>query len=72
MQYLQVFISPISIRAPARGATDEGCICFGTSMNFNPRSREGSDDHVIAIMPVLGEISIRAPARGATYLNGIR
>ena len=36
------------------------------ALNFNPRSREGSD-YVIAIMPVLGEISIRAPARGATY-----
>ena len=33
--------------------------------NFNPRSREGSDDSTFAILS-LNNISIRAPARGAT------
>ena len=34
-------------------------------MNFNPRSREGSDLKATNI-EILGIISIRAPARGAT------
>ena len=35
--------------------------------NFNPRSREGSDDSLPDIDP-LGEISIHAPAKGATFI----
>ena len=57
--------SAISIRAPARGATNSvGKFQFDI-LDFNPRSREGSDQK-----PQYGLryflISIRAPARGAT------
>ena len=37
--------------------------------DFNPRSREGSDDSVQFTDDRLGVISIRAPARGATFLE---
>ena len=33
----------ISIHAPARGATTNGCSSLLSFRNFNPRSREGSD-----------------------------
>ena len=33
----------ISIRAPARGATIVVCVDARCDINFNPRSREGSD-----------------------------
>ena len=40
---------------------------YGTSeMNFNPRSREGSDAICLFLSAGVGVISIRAPARGAT------
>ena len=34
----------ISIHAPARGATATASVGFARFVNFNPRSREGSDD----------------------------
>ena len=34
----------ISIHAPARGATRTGACCSPRRRNFNPRSREGSDN----------------------------
>ena len=78
----------ISIRAPARGATQFSflvalpCI-FQSALprgerqetafpvlsgigNFNPRSREGSDDPLCCSLDFEIQISIRAPARGAT------
>ena len=55
----------ISIRAPARGATQSIPIILCNRNNFNPRSREGSDSHSIATNDIF-HISIRAPARGAT------
>ena len=39
--------------------------------DFNPRSREGSDDSVQFTDDRLGVISIRAPARGATDIAGL-
>ena len=36
-------------------------------INFNPRSREGSDDVLLSNASVQ-QISIRAPARGATSI----
>ena len=36
-------VVPISIRAPARGATKDGNIKEKVRGDFNPRSREGSD-----------------------------
>ena len=57
----------ISIHAPARGATRQHKTGRRIWINFNPRSREGSDidtafDHMIRF-----NISIHAPARGATF-----
>ena len=57
---------PISIHAPARGATTAGRCPDLNGVDFNPRSREGSD-----AAPQIAEyddttISIHAPTRGAT------
>ena len=58
--------SNISIHAPARGATySPHEIKERLQINFNPRSREGSDEDVTTKVDSL-EISIHAPARGAT------
>ena len=38
----------ISIHAPARGATDRSVAGSVRQTNFNPRSREGSDDRFLA------------------------
>ena len=55
----------ISIHAPAKGATT----CSGTNVvvnnDFNPRSREGSDERSYIKM-ARQQISIHAPAKGAT------
>ena len=61
----------ISIHAPARGATMQAKMFTALSINFNPRSREGSDLHVF-LHPHLRDISIHAPARGATLLRPSR
>ena len=55
----------ISIHAPARGATSQSGVTFGSGINFNPRSREGSD-WFEELDIFKGPISIHAPARGAT------
>ena len=61
-------MAEISIRAPARGATIRGDINADDRLYFNPRSREGSDEHC---RQASGHqfISIRAPARGATAVD---
>ena len=62
---------PISIHAPVKGATSAtGGI--KTGVDFNPRSREGSDAQVgHRHQPV--HISIHAPVKGATRTDrGIR
>ncbi len=56
----------ISIHAPARGATPKGVRQVLGRVDFNPRSREGSDSTGIAMCQVHIDISIHAPARGAT------
>ena len=58
---------PISIHAPAKGATQQKQGKDWLDMHFNPRSREGSD---VAFHAALGTytISIHAPAKGATVL----
>ena len=40
---------PISIHAPARGATLPLPLLQPTTVNFNPRSREGSDVSLIEV-----------------------
>ena len=39
-----IFYSSISIHAPAKGATSDSTPMFFTVTDFNPRSREGSDE----------------------------
>ena len=56
----------ISILAPARGATHATYLAFYSSTNFNPRSREGSDQYFQRNNIIYIDISILAPARGAT------
>ena len=65
MQYLQVFISPISIRAPARGGTvnvNADLNDYGISIRAPARGAT----RVRLTITILNTISIRAPARGAT------
>ncbi len=56
---------PISIHAPARGATNSVYISNLYPLDFNPRSCERSD---LVSRPdwIIDPISIHAPARGAT------
>ena len=56
----------ISIHAPVKGATSQLNIDWVVSGNFNPRSREGSDNFR-SIFCYLIIISIHAPVKGATY-----
>ncbi len=58
---------PISIHAPARGATNSVYISNLYPLDFNPRSCERSD---LVSRPdwIIDPISIHAPARGATFL----
>ena len=55
----------ISIHAPARGATLSCLWRFTSYTDFNPRSREGSDNFRQS-GKTRNSISIHAPARGAT------
>ena len=59
----------ISIHAPARGATNDNAESPISTVNFNPRSREGSDCAVLAVQLYRYTISIHAPARGATVYD---
>ena len=56
----------ISIHAPARGATSADNGEIRILSDFNPRSREGSDDWIWYRSGIVRSISIHAPARGAT------
>ena len=58
----------ISIHAPARGATLYARLNLREILNFNPRSRTGSDIVIPNRNAALEHISIHAPARGATRL----
>ena len=56
----------ISIHAPAKGATAAVAIFEVGATNFNPRSREGSDNLAQNKFALEVIISIHAPAKGAT------
>ena len=58
-------IPAISIHAPASGATASDVAVLTGGTDFNPRSREWSDDRLLYRLEQLG-ISIHAPASGAT------
>ena len=60
----------ISIHAPARGATVTPASVCQVDRDFNPRSREGSDN-TIDKRGITMNISIHAPARGATVSTEI-
>ena len=55
----------ISIHAPVKGATLLTTANQSTNLNFNPRSREGSDQSSKKVKG-LESISIHAPVKGAT------
>ena len=55
----------ISIHAPVKGATVYTFCAYVGAPNFNPRSREGSDQHEQRHGREAG-ISIHAPVKGAT------
>ena len=57
---------PISIHAPAKGATDLKMMAYKRYHDFNPRSREGSDGMTLEELGNRIDISIHAPAKGAT------
>ena len=61
-----ILVILISIHAPARGATSINPFFSSSTINFNPRSREGSDIIFFRSDPARIDISIHAPARGAT------
>ncbi len=63
--------SPVSIRAPVRGATLRGQMAAGSEARFDPRPRAGSDGRVGLSIRAVG-VSIRAPVRGATYPEASR
>ena len=42
-----IVFKPISIHAPAKGATSPFMVSIAGGMNFNPRSREGSDFDIV-------------------------
>ena len=56
----------ISIHAPAKGATTCIKMFHSAVINFNPRSREGSDLMRSVTQKCINCISIHAPAKGAT------
>ncbi len=56
----------VSIRAPAKGATDAQRRSYYDVRGFDPRSREGSDRDLLAQAQAAEQVSIRAPAKGAT------
>ena len=59
-----VYPQPVSIHAPAGGATFHNCL-FRIAISFNPRSRRGSDGFRLPKGRCL-PVSIHAPAGGAT------
>ena len=56
----------VSIHAPARGATLQGCFGSRFLHCFNPRARTGRDWSCRAAVGACRVVSIHAPARGAT------
>ena len=60
----------ISIHAPAKGATVTTVSLYHVKVDFNPRSREGSDISGVSATDE-EKISIHAPAKGATGGYGL-
>ena len=60
----------VSIHAPARGATPTSCSSRGGLVCFNPRSREGSDQHFITGLPCLRQFQSTLP-RGERLMKKI-
>ena len=69
---LQYIMIPVSIHAPARGATHRARHHSLLNNCFNPRAREGRD--VFDVRALVSErlVSIHAPARGATRSRSAR
>ena len=61
-----LFVTMVSIHAPAWGATYSLPSCFHTSTCFNPRTRVGCDRQVYFCVVIDQRVSIHAPAWGAT------
>ena len=59
---------PVSIHAPARGATYPKRFHRGQEESFNPRARTGRDANNGG-NPLSQKVSIHAPARGATRIG---
>ena len=57
---------PISIHAPAKGATGFSFNFLPPIAYFNPRTREGCDEGIGSGKLTITAISIHAPAKGAT------
>ena len=57
---------PVSIHAPAGGATHPGSYRAPALASFNPRARRGRDQKIITMNPEGIPVSIHAPAGGAT------
>ena len=66
--WCKIALTPISIHAPAKGATCAHVPSISAPQNFNPRSREGSD-FIRYRKVVCNGISIHAPAKGATCVR---
>ena len=65
-----VSVGRISIHAPVKGATVSKFLFPLNCLNFNPRSREGSDFTDKTSLSKL-QISIHAPVKGATNCQGL-
>ena len=63
---MPTIVYPVSIHAPARGATGLGLRSGKPPLSFNPRPRTGSDFDESGITGLPQRVSIHAPARGAT------
>jgi len=57
---------PVSIHAPAWGATKYILLVFILIYSFNPRARMGRDAELDELAGLMDEVSIHAPAWGAT------
>src|SRR5689334_4714190 len=60
---------PVSIHAPARGATTISSRFVFIASGFNPRPRTGGDDTIPPEELAAAAVSIHAPARGATHFK---
>ena len=59
----------ISIHTPVKGVTYRTIYNFVLTSNFNPHSREGSDNKEVITMTEALTISIHTPVKGVTELR---